>query len=62
MASYTGKRTSLGGIPLDAWSRLKRPYLDLVSWLEEYFHPLLPKSGPLQKGVRLLVDFVSRAG
>jgi hypothetical protein len=33
MASYTGKRTSLGGIPLDAWSRLKRPYLDLVGWL-----------------------------
>jgi hypothetical protein len=33
MASYTGKRTSLGGIPLEAWTRLKRPYLDLVGWL-----------------------------
>jgi hypothetical protein len=42
MASYTGKRTSLGGIPLDAWSRLKRPYLDLVSWLiNSPFHVLL---------------------
>jgi hypothetical protein len=32
-----------------------------VSW-EEYLHTLLPTCGPLQKCVRLLVDFVSRAG
>jgi hypothetical protein len=42
MASYTGKRTSLGGIPLDAWSRLKRPYLDLIAWLINCpFHVLI---------------------
>jgi hypothetical protein len=42
MASYTGKRTSLGGIPLDAWSRLKRPYLDLIAWLiNSPFHTLI---------------------
>jgi hypothetical protein len=32
-ASYTGYRTKLGGIPLEAWSKLKRPYLDLLAWL-----------------------------
>ena len=32
-----------------------------VSW-EEYLSTLLPKSGPLQKCVRTLVEFVSRAG
>src|ERR1700756_1481182 len=32
-----------------------------VSW-EEYLSTLLPKSGPLQKCMRTLVDFVSRAG
>jgi hypothetical protein len=42
MASYTGKRTSLGGIPLDAWSKLKRPYLDLIGWLiNSPFHVLI---------------------
>jgi hypothetical protein len=42
MASYSGKRTSLGGIPLDAWSKLKRPYLDLIGWLiNSPFHVLL---------------------
>jgi hypothetical protein len=41
-ASYPGKRTSQGGIPLNAWSKLKHPYLDLVGWLiNSPYHVLL---------------------
>jgi len=32
-AAYTGKRTSLGGIPIEGWSRVKRPYKELIAWI-----------------------------
>lgn len=32
-AAYTGKRTSTGGIPIEAWSRVKKPYKDLIAWI-----------------------------
>jgi hypothetical protein len=33
MASYTGNRTKVGGIPIYAWGALKKPYKDMVTWL-----------------------------
>jgi hypothetical protein len=33
MNAYSGKRTSLGGIPIDAWNRVKQPYKILMNWL-----------------------------
>lgn len=32
-AAYTGKKTSTGGIPIEAWSRVKRPYKELIAWI-----------------------------
>jgi hypothetical protein len=32
-AAFTGKRTSQGGIPIEAWGRIKRPYKDLIAWI-----------------------------
>lgn len=32
-AAYTGKRTSQGGIPIEAWGRIKKPYKDLIAWI-----------------------------
>jgi hypothetical protein len=32
-AAYTGRMTSIGGIPMQAWGKLKKPYKDLMSTL-----------------------------
>lgn len=32
-AAYRGKKTSEGGIPIAAWSSVKRPYKELINWL-----------------------------
>lgn len=32
-AAYTGRMTSIGGIPMQAWGKLKKPYKDLMSAL-----------------------------
>lgn len=32
-AAYSGKRTSTGGIPIEAWSRVKKPYKELIAWI-----------------------------
>lgn len=32
-AAYTGRMTSVGGIPMQAWGKLKKPYKDLMSAL-----------------------------
>jgi DNA polymerase III delta prime subunit len=33
MEAYTGKKTRVDSIPMHAWSKIKRPYKDLVSYL-----------------------------
>jgi hypothetical protein len=33
MAAYRGPRTREGGIPINAWGRIKKPYKDLMSFL-----------------------------
>lgn len=33
MASYGGKLTKVGTIPMHAWGKIKKPYKDLMSWL-----------------------------
>lgn len=33
MAAYRGPRTKTGGIPINAWGRIKKPYKDLMSFL-----------------------------
>lgn len=32
-AAFSGKRTSQGGIPIEAWARVKKPYKELISWI-----------------------------
>ena len=32
-AAYRGKRTQDGGIPVAAWSSIKRPYKELIQWI-----------------------------
>ncbi len=40
--SYSGKRTKTGGIPINAWGKIKKPYKDLVLWLmNSPFHVFL---------------------
>ena len=33
MAAYSGKTTSIGTIPMQAWGKIKKPYKDLMSWM-----------------------------
>ena len=42
MAAYTGKRMSNGGIPLQAWANIKKPYKKLMSlFLDGDFHAII---------------------
>lgn len=42
MDSYTGKKTSQGGIPMWAWSKIKRPYKKLMRlFLDGNFHGII---------------------
>lgn len=40
--TYTGKRTSMGGIPVQAWNAIKRPYKKLMGlFLDGSFHAII---------------------
>lgn len=41
-AAYTGKKTSKGGIPVQAWGEIKKPYKELMSlFLDGDFHAIV---------------------